>query len=328
MAQQEPLRLATYVQQVDARFLDRLLPICRQHGLVEAESALLERQGEMEAAYELLLSQLSRSIQELFTCQEETSCWTRFHSASQSVFNFCQRHSALMTEVDRERIWLTLLDHLLAPQRTTKSSTILAGNFNSFVNSLFIFFFMVFFIVIGLRQATQQIVSGVQGQVSLTKVLARLIEEPETTGGTLGDIRQLIMGLLDNYTYETTLLRIGTRLLQGDVHGLLLQRCRQSVRGIALRNFSCSLCRHPLDQLQNDDSASRIVAFHCRHAFHSICLSSQDFCIACRPSVALITDHPTQPNKEQTAPTLSPVQIESVTVTRRRLASMTHHHPN
>ena len=145
MAQQEPLKLATYVQQVDARFLDRLLPICRQHGLVEAESALLERQGEMKAAYELLLSQLSRSIQELFTCQEETSCWTRFHSASQSVFNFCQRHSASMTEVDRERIWLTLLDHLLAPQRTTKSSTILAGNFNSFVNSLFMFFFHRFF---------------------------------------------------------------------------------------------------------------------------------------------------------------------------------------
>ena len=177
--------------------------------------------------------------------------------------------------------------------------------------------------MIGLRQATQQIVSGVQGQVSLTKVLARLIEEPETTGGTLGDIRQLIMGLLDNYTYETTLLRIGTRLLQGDVHGLLLQRCRQSVRGVALRNSSCSSCRQSLGQLQNDDSASRIVAFHCRHAFHSICLSSQDFCITCRPSVALTTDHPTQPNKEQTAPTLSPVQIESVTVTRRRLASMT-----
>jgi hypothetical protein len=130
MAQQEPMRLATYVQQVDARFLDRLLPICRQNNLVEAESSLLERQGEMEAAYELLLNQLSSSIQNLFTCQEDAS-WTRFHSASQSVLDFCQRQSATMTEMDRERIWLTLLDHLLAPQRMTKSSAILAGNFNS-----------------------------------------------------------------------------------------------------------------------------------------------------------------------------------------------------
>lgn len=127
MAQQEPDRLASYVQLVDIRFLDRLLPICRQYGLVEAESSLLERQGEVEAAYQILLTQLSQSIQELFTDQEDERCWTRFHSSSQLVLDFCQRQTSSMTEVDRERIWLTLLDQLLAPQRTAKSSTILAG---------------------------------------------------------------------------------------------------------------------------------------------------------------------------------------------------------
>ena len=150
---------------------------------------------------------------------------------------------------------------------------------------------------------TQQIVTGIQGQVSLTQVLGRLIEDPETTGGTLGDIRQLIMGLLDNYTYETTLLRIGTRLLQGDVHGLLLQRCRMSVRGVALRGSCgkggsgqrCTSCRQPLGQ--GDSSA--ILAFHCRHAFHMRCISTQDYCIACRPSAPLVLPaaNSTQPVK-------------------------------
>jgi len=47
-----------------------------------------------------------------------------------------------------------------------------------------------------LREATQRVVTGLQGQVDLTKVLARLIEDPETTGGTLGDLRQLLMGTI------------------------------------------------------------------------------------------------------------------------------------
>lgn len=46
----------------------------------------------------------------------------------------------------------------------------------------------------GLREVTQKVVTSIQGQISLTKVLPRLIEDPETTGGTLGGLRQLIMG--------------------------------------------------------------------------------------------------------------------------------------
>lgn len=45
-----------------------------------------------------------------------------------------------------------------------------------------------------MREVTQKVVTSIQGQISLTKVLPRLIEDPETTGGTLGDLRQLLMG--------------------------------------------------------------------------------------------------------------------------------------
>lgn len=157
----------------------------------------------------------------------------------------------------------------------------------------------------GLREITQRVVTSIQGQISMTKVLPRLIEDPETTGGTLGDLRQLIMGkhetlleiilnlslnilnlfhnlgLLDNYTYETTLLRISTRLLQGDVHSLLSQRFRQSRKAVPLRVSRCSSCNH---SLQNGPNPA-ITAFQCRHAFHSSCLQEEiKFCIVCKPT--------------------------------------------
>ena len=49
--------------------------------------------------------------------------------------------------------------------------------------------------VTGLREVTQQVVTSIQGHISLTKVLPRLIEDPETTGSTLGDLRELLMGI-------------------------------------------------------------------------------------------------------------------------------------
>jgi len=50
------------------------------------------------------------------------------------------------------------------------------------------------FRVPGLREVTQQVVTSVQGHVSLPRVLRRVIEDPETAGGNLADLRQLVMG--------------------------------------------------------------------------------------------------------------------------------------
>lgn len=118
MAQLEPERLPIYVQSVDSQHLPLVLEVCRQFSLVEAEAALLERLGDMEAAYDLLLDRLKGSISQLF---EQRDVWNQFQVASQSVFDFCQRQAGRMTESERERVWLTLLDQLLSPQRAAKS---------------------------------------------------------------------------------------------------------------------------------------------------------------------------------------------------------------
>jgi hypothetical protein len=129
MAELEPERLTSYVQLADIPHLPRLLEICRKFAVVEAEAAILERQGEITAAYDLLLGQLQGSIKQLFV---ETESWQDFEAASQSVIDFCQRQASSLTEKERERVWLTLLDELLLPQRSLKgnpdaSASIISG---------------------------------------------------------------------------------------------------------------------------------------------------------------------------------------------------------
>lgn len=139
--------------------------------------------------------------------------------------------------------------------------------------------------------------------------------------------------MLDNYTYETTLLCVSTRLLQGDVHNLLAQRFRLSRKGVCLRTDRCALCQHSLNRA--------LVTFqHCRHTFHVDCLpySDQRQCVLCYP--VAITAHVNDSSLEKVASTtspariqqqvsqqslmsnkLSPVQLESVVAIRKRLSS-------
>ena len=128
MSEQEPERLSTYVQLVDVQHLPYLLNICRKCSIIEAEAAILERQGDVTAAYDLLLGRLQNSIKELFLRPDS---WTNFQAASQSVIDFCQRQASSLTETEREKVWLTLLDELLLPQRNIKNSpdaaTIISG---------------------------------------------------------------------------------------------------------------------------------------------------------------------------------------------------------
>ena len=182
MAQFQPERVASYIDMMDGDNIPKLLEICQKYSLAEASSLLLERQGDVPAAYDLLLKNLQDHIRQLFQVPD-TQCdgsknWTLFHSASQSVINLCQRQSISMVEEDRERIWLTLLDALLQPQRSVRENQ--PSNIDSILTVL--------------REETQRVVTSVQGQVSLTKILPRLLQDPKTTGSMLGDLRQLIMG--------------------------------------------------------------------------------------------------------------------------------------
>jgi hypothetical protein len=57
---------STYVQQVDVPYLPRLLDIWRKFSIVEAEAVILERQGEITSAYDLLFRRHQDSIKQLF----------------------------------------------------------------------------------------------------------------------------------------------------------------------------------------------------------------------------------------------------------------------
>ena len=105
--------------------------------------------------------------------------WLAFQDRSQRLIEFCQRQATTLSEQDRERIWLSLLDQLLTPPAGLDEQQLHAAA-----------------PVAALRLATQQVVTSAQGHVALSKILRRVIEDPGQAGATLADLRQLIMGNL------------------------------------------------------------------------------------------------------------------------------------
>lgn len=93
------------------------------------------------------------------------------------------------------------------------------------------------------------------------------------TSGTLGDFRNLIMGLVDKCTYELSVLKCVSRVAYRDMHHLLADEIRSARRGISSPQ-SCSICQHSF--------TNNCLLFRCGHGYHSECVQTSDTgCIIC-----------------------------------------------
>ena len=105
-----------------------LLDLARQYKVKEVEVLLLEREGRVNVAFDLLASGLQRQVETLASEATEAPLqWTSLNTALIVAVTFCQRVSPTLTKVEeREALWLPLLDivskPLTAVQDTKKES--------------------------------------------------------------------------------------------------------------------------------------------------------------------------------------------------------------
>ena len=132
----------------------------------------------------------------------------------QFSIELCQRTSNSLDEGDRERIWFPLLDVMMNPQRTLKDVVD-----KSYVEAF--------------KDLTSRVLNSMTGYIALPAILKRIMHDPAYKTGKFGDIKDLLLGLLDTYNYEQTLLHTCNQLVNHDLYIHLASLVKEAKRGIS-----------------------------------------------------------------------------------------------
>lgn len=162
------------------------------------------------------------------------------------------------------------------------------------------------------------------GYLSLTTIIDRIIVGDPVYGATnFGDIKDLMIKMLEMCSYEQILLTKTSNLVSQDVYHNMMVYKRLSCKSYSMFDTFCNYCSRPLDLNQSNkyaayDSASLssitssqqqlsppnrsaspvpidssenkllVSLFHCGHSFHQVCLEIGNFsttaCPICNPS--------------------------------------------
>ncbi|RMC02230.1 hypothetical protein DUI87_21397 [Hirundo rustica rustica] len=98
--------------------------------------------------------------------------------------------------------------------------------------------------------------------------------DPVYGKGKLGEIQGLVLGMLDTFNYEQTLLETTTSLLNHDLHWSLCNLRASVTRGLTPKQDYCCICLQQYKRRQ--ETADEIIVFSCGHLYHSLCLLSKE----------------------------------------------------
>lgn len=130
--------------------------------------------------------------------------------------------------------------------------------------------------------------------ISLPAVLEKIMQDPTYKSGKFGEIKELILGMLDTYNYELTLLRTTHNLLGRDLHGQYKQQQRFLSHGFKPNSLKCTLCSRPFN-IDGGVNKGDLIIFRCGHTFHKSCLEGsigfegELICLQCNRSNAINT---------------------------------------
>lgn len=125
-----------------------------------------------------------------------------------------------------------------------------------------------------LKSLTMQVLNSMAAFIALPSILQRILQDPIYGKGKLGEIQGLILGMLDTFNYEQTLLETTTSLLNQDLHWSLCNLRASVSRGLNPKQDYCSICLQQYKRRQ--EMADEIIVFSCGHLYHSFCLQSKE----------------------------------------------------
>ncbi|KAH8304016.1 hypothetical protein KR018_005910 [Drosophila ironensis] len=105
--------------------------------------------------------------------------------------------------------------------------------------------------------------------------LVQLIMNTHNVSSSFGDIKDLLMGMLDSSRHKTEALRSTADHQCQQLHAQFAERRRQACRGLWVTTTKCSVCRQRLF-----DNTRVLVLGGCGHAVHENCLEEAETAVA------------------------------------------------
>uniref|UniRef100_A0A672HPB0 RING-type domain-containing protein n=1 Tax=Salarias fasciatus TaxID=181472 RepID=A0A672HPB0_SALFA len=132
---------------------------------------------------------------------------------------------------------------------------------------------MMMMCVSALKELTMKVLNCMSSFISLPAIIQQILQDPVYGKGKLAEIQGLILGMLDTFNYEQTLLETTTSLLNHDLHWSLAHLRAAVTRGLHPRQDHCNICLQLYRRRQ--DSAEEIIVFSCGHLYHLQCLQQK-----------------------------------------------------
>uniref|UniRef100_A0A667YH51 VPS8 subunit of CORVET complex n=1 Tax=Myripristis murdjan TaxID=586833 RepID=A0A667YH51_9TELE len=262
-----PQQLQSFLQSSQQYRLEEAIQITKQYHHSEATAYLLERKGDAHGAFTVLLKTLKEKLSLLTveseqgerdgtTLEEEGELMLRrVEDSLTEIVSLCHRTSQNLNQKQREVLWFPLLEAMMAPQKLLKGPS--AKHKSE-----------------ALKELTMKVLNSMSGFIPLPAIIQRILQDPVYGKGKLAEIQGLILGMLETFNYEQTLLETTTSLLNHDLHWSLAHLRAAVTRGLHPRQDHCNICLQQYKRRQ--DSAEEIIIFSCGHLYHCQCLQQKD----------------------------------------------------
>lgn len=160
-------------------------------------------------------------------------------------------------------LWFLLIDAIVAPLRKIRKQMV-TDNKTDVDARLKIDACLIYFM--------KSILFRMMGYVALPSIVSKIVADHG--GDEFADFKLIILGILDTYTYEKSILEIANHLMQQDMHNATRELYHKRNKALRTKLNFCNLCKLKFEEPKDRDPNS-VVVFYCAHVFHRACLHRQ-----------------------------------------------------